>query len=281
MHFNSYWYWALAFFSLILLIFICLKRGVRNTLLLFLAIVECTYLIEAVIYIFLGCYQYYPMIIKNNSYYDSHMGAIMSNLFTIPVLAALIAVFRLKFSWILLIIALLAGIEWLFLKLGIYTQYWWRTYYTTLGLLIYFPFSKIVYKQILKPLKNFKHSLFLFLCISPILGTMHFLPFMLFSSRSYIIGWFKDPSYDTSAFAVIYYILNAILQVILVKIHWNNSLTKYILMLTILFTETYILKRLGILQSFVWWDQWLYILFPTVILRLTNYASKKLATGPL
>lgn len=247
---------------------------------MFLSIAECAYLIEAVIYIFMGSYLYHPMFIKHNYYYDSHMGALTSNLFIIPVLATLVAMFHLKPIWILFIIGCLWGVEWLFVELKIYTLNWWRIPYTSSGLLLFFPLSKIIYKRILQPLKGFKHSLILFLCIGPLSGTLQYLPFMLFSSRSYLPGWYKDPSYDTSAFGIVIYIFNSILQVIIVKLPWNTAWIKYSLLEVIIIAETLFLKEVDILQSHVWWDQWFYIAYPLVIFRFASFISEKISNGP-
>ncbi|MDP4089888.1 MAG: hypothetical protein Q8930_11540 [Bacillota bacterium] len=279
MSFNTYWYLGLAVFSSLLLIFICSQRGIVDSLLQFLIMAECAYLIEAVIYIFLGSYLYHPKIINYNAYYDSHMGALTSNLFVIPGLAALIATFDLGIIWILLIIGVLAMIEFLFIKLNIYTQIWWKISYTSAGLLLYFPLTKIVYKQILHPLRGFKHSLFLFLCIGPIIGTLHFLPVILFSSRTYSVGWYKDISYDTSAFGVLFYICSTVLQVLMVKISWKRKWIKYILVTLILAVANILLKEAGILHSQIWWDLWFYCLFPALVLRITESISNRLSNG--
>ncbi|HEX9063051.1 MAG TPA: hypothetical protein VF941_22995, partial [Clostridia bacterium] len=125
MSINSYYYLGLSIISLLLLIFICYRKGTIQSLLLSLILVQLAYLGETVIYIFFGSYQYYPKLIKYNSYYDSNMGALTSNLLAVPVLAAFIAAFELNWIWILFFTGLLAGIEWLFVSLHIYELHWW------------------------------------------------------------------------------------------------------------------------------------------------------------
>lgn len=60
MNINSLCYLGLGFLNIIFLIYVCFKKGIRRSLLLFLAMVGVGYIIEAVIYNFLGSYQYYP-----------------------------------------------------------------------------------------------------------------------------------------------------------------------------------------------------------------------------
>lgn len=282
MSFNSYWYIGLGVFSLLLLVYVCYKKGTVLTLLVFLAMVQCAYIIETVIYIFGESYQYYPHFIKHSVYYDSNLGALASNLFIVPVLATLIATFRLNKLWSIFFTALLTVIEVLFVKLHIYIQYWWKTWYTTLGLFfVYFPLAKVIYKKILQPLKGRIHSLILFLCAAPILGTVHIMPIMCLYNRGYQVGWFKDPAHDTTAFASIYYLCIAILLVVLVKLKWKYRWLKYISLLAVLSIVTFFLVKVGILHSYIWWDPWYYILAPLVVLRITGSISRRLAKGAI
>ncbi|MDR6882546.1 hypothetical protein J2X61_004327 [Bacillus sp. 3255] len=273
---NTFWYVGLSVLFLILLAFVLYKQGNMLTIFQFLVLVEIAYLIEAVIYIFLGSYLYHPNIIKYNSYYDSHLGAITSNLIAVPVAATIISTFQLNWVWMIAATILLAGIEWLFVKLQIYTLHWWRIEYTVIGLLIYFPLSKIIYRRMLYSLNGFLHSVFLYLCIAPISGTLHFLPIMFFSNRVYRPGWYLNQSYDTSAFAVVYYIGISFILVFLVKRFWINKWIKTVLTVMITLIVTYSLKKGRILFSTVWWDSWYYILFPILLLIIAEAFSKRL-----
>lgn len=281
MNFNTYYYLGLSTLGILILTYVYFKTRSDRTILIFLTMVEIAYLIEAVIYIFLGAYQYHPQILKHNAYYDSHMGALTSNLIAVPVLATCVAVFQLNWMWILIFTGLLAGIEWIFVEINIYTLFWWRIGYTSVGLIVYFPLAKWLYRRLLYPLRGFYHSMFLFLCIAPLSGTAQFLPFMLFSNRNYLPGWFVNPAYDTSAFGVVYYLCISLLLVILAKFHWSHKRTKYIAMVLIVFVLNVSLKILGILHSLMWWDTWFYVLFPLVLLMITENISKRLSNGPL
>ncbi|KRF07176.1 hypothetical protein ASG89_17680 [Paenibacillus sp. Soil766] len=276
---NTFWYAGLSVVFLIVLAFVFYKQRNMHTLFQFLVLVEIAYLIEAVIYIFMGSYLYHPKIIKYNSYYDSHMGALTSNLIAVPVVATIISIFQLNWVWIIVATVLLAGIEWLFVKLQIYTLHWWRIEYTFIGLLMYFPFSKIIYRRILNALDGFLHSVFLFLCIAPIAGTLHFLPIMFFSNRIYRPGWYENQSYDTSAFSVVYYIGICIILVVLVKMFRIKKWLKIVLTVAVALTVTYSLKKVGILFSVVWWDSWYYILSPLVLLFIAEAFSERLYRG--
>lgn len=281
MNSNSYWYLGLGIISLLLLVYVCIKKRSIRCLLLFFTMIGIGYLIEIVIYIFLGSYQYYPKFIANDPYYDSNTGAIASNALALPAVATFIAVFRLRWIWLLFFTSLFVGIEWLFLNLGIYTHNWWRLGYTALGLPVYFAVAKMLYPLILKPLKGFIHFLILQLIIGPITGTLHIVPIMIFSNRYYRPGWFESQAHDTTAFSAVYYMCASFFLVVLVKLHWKYKWLKFALIIAVATIMTIVLKAAGILYSLVWWDPFYYVLLPIVVLMIAEAVCKSLSKGPL
>lgn len=281
MNWNSYWYLGLCSSCLLILTAAFITRRNVHTLLHFLVMVEIAYLIEAVIYIFLGSYEYRPGLIMSNEFYDSHMGAITSNLITVPTLGLLIGLFQLGWGWIILLIGVLAFVEWLFVREGIYTLYWWRIEYTSLGLLFYFPASRLIHRHLVKPVKGLAHTLFLFLSIGPLSGTLHFLPFMLFSCRMYRPGWYEDAAHDTSAFGIIYYLSIVLFITILAEIRSMPRWMKYVSLELVLMGVTILLAKAHILYSLVWWDPWIYLSFPLGVLWIAETFSSRLTCGQL
>ncbi|MGG1517993.1 hypothetical protein ABE504_21430 [Paenibacillus oryzisoli] len=275
---NSYWYLGLSFISIILQVIVFYRKRSVHTYMQFFIGVELLYLVEAVIYIFNGSYEYHPKLLSNR-YYDSHLGAITSNLISIPSFALVLSVFQLSWIWIVAFIALLAGIEWLFIELHIYTLYWWRIGYTSLGLLLYFPLIKKMYPWMLKAKKGLSRAFLLFLCLGPFSGTVQFLPFMLFNSRVYRTGWFSDPAYDTSAFGIVYYLFVVLVITLLVMDSWRYQWIKYACLEIILLIITMLLKQSGILISQIWWDVYIYLMFPLLILMIGEIFGKHLAKG--
>ncbi|MFF2446945.1 hypothetical protein ACFVSW_07560 [Neobacillus sp. NPDC058068] len=280
MSINSLFYLGLAILSLLLLIYICFKKGFRRSLLLFIAMVGLGYGIEAVIYNFLRSYQYYPDLIKNNPIYDSNLGAIASNALALPAAAVFIASYRKNWLWIGLIIGIFAAIEWLFLKLNIYFHNWWKIGYTSLGLPVYFTLAKVWYKKMARPLIGFRHTLLLFLIIGPFSGTIQFLPMMLFSNRYYQLGWFENRSSDSTAFAAAFYLCSCLFYVAISKVHIMPIWLKYVVTASCMYAANFMLQEAGILHSLVWWDIWFYVILSTITLRFTETISKRLSNGP-
>lgn len=280
MSFNTYWYLGLTIISLIVFIYICRKKGTLSSVLFLLSLVELAYLIETAIYIYGGSYEYHPNIIENGGFYDSNAGAVVSNLFTIPVIAAFIASFQLKWPWIALFTGLLALIEWLFIELGIYTLNWWKVGYTSFGLFfVFFPTAKLIYRNIMQPLKGFRHSLYLFLCTAPILANFQIFPIILLSNRYYSLGLFKDTPRETTAFLSVYYVVITIILIALIKYIKQPKYLKYIVLAVLLIIINVSLDKAEILHSSAWWDKAYYILMPLLVLRLAEGISKRLAIG--
>ena len=281
MEYNSYWYLGLGILSILLLIYVYLKTRNPRSILLFITMVGLGYIIEAVIYNFGHSYQYYPKLIKHNTFYDSNMGAIASNALALPVVATFIAALRKNWIWIIFFVSLFVGIEWTFLRLDIYTHNWWKIGYTALGLLlVYFPLAKVFYQLLSQPLQGKLHTLFLLLIISPISASFQFTPIMFFSNRYYELGWFDSRSEDTTAFSAIYYLSACLFYVWIAKHHWKTKWMKYVLTAFIIYAVNLLLQKTGILHSQVWWDPWYYVLLSVFVLKITVTISKHLTNGP-
>ena len=281
MEFNSFWYLGLAFLSILLLTYVYLKTKSARTLLLFITMVGFGYLVETVIYNFGHSYQYYPKLIKHDSFYDSDMGAIASNALALPIVATFIAALRKNWIWIIFFVSLFAGIEWAFLKLNIYSHNWWRIGYTALGLLlVYFPLAKLFYQLLSRPLQGWLHSVVLFLSVGPISASLQFIPIIFFSIRYYDLGWFDKPSEDTTAFGAIYYLIICLFYVWIVKHPWKLKWFKYVLTALVVYAMNLLLKEIGILHSQVWWDPWYYVLLSVFVLKCAVILSKHLTNGP-
>ncbi|CAH1229787.1 hypothetical protein PAECIP111891_06548 [Paenibacillus allorhizoplanae] len=276
---NSYWYIGLSLISLTLLAYICFKKNTIRSFLHVLIMVQIAYSIETVIYIYLGSYQYHPKIIKNFAYYDSNIGALASNMLAVPVAATFLTTFRLGWFWKIVFIGFFAGVELLFVKLHIYTLYWWRIEYTSLGLPVYFMVAKWIYPYLLHPLKGWLHSLLLFMCTAPFLGTFHIIPIMVFQNRFYHPGWFTDPAHDTTAFASIYYVFGTLIVITLVKLQWKQGWIKLCVLTASFYILTLVLKNSEILDIRIWWDPYYYVLFPLLIYVISRAISKRLSFG--
>lgn len=275
--YNSFWYFALLLSSSILFCFIIVKKRNTQTLFLYLTMVGYGYIIETTIFNFLGSYDYDPNIIKHDSFYDSELGAFFSNALSLPITATLIATFRLNWLWIVFFSGYFVGVEWLFLKLHIYTHHWWRLEYTGLGLPVYYVLAKIFYKWILLPARGFRHNLMLYLITGSICASAHILPMLFFMNRFYRPGWFENVGRDSIAFSAIYYLCVSLLYCVIVRINWKTMWIKYILTGLFIYTVNKVLIKIEILHSLVWWDQMYYVSLAICLIALVNIIDKRLS----
>ena len=277
---NSYWYYALLILSMSLFCFILFKKRNTKTLFLILTIIGGGYIVETIIFNFLGSYEYNPNFIRRNTFYDNNLGAFVSNAFALPLVATLIATFHLNRLWIVLFSGLFVGIEWLFLKVHIYSHNWWRLEYTGLGLPFYFASSKVYYKWIVQPTNGLKHNWILYLIIGSISASAHILPIIFFSNRIYSPGWFENSGRDTIALGAIFYLCDSLFYCLMIKLSWKRKWSKYIITGLLMFAVNQVLILAGILRSLVWWDQPYYVGLSLLLILLTGIIDKRLSKAP-
>lgn len=259
MNTNSYWYLGLTGISLLTLLYICLVSRKPGSFPFFVTMVGAGYMIEAVIYIFLQSYSYRPMLLPETPYYDSNMGAVVSNTFSLPVAATFLAVYPLGRGWVVLVIGLFAGIEWLFLELDIYVHHWWRIAYTCLGLAVYFPAGRYLYRRMSRPLEGLFHFVVQFLSTGAVIATLHVIPIMIFLSRTYSPGWFTDSEHDTTAFATVVYLFASLIYIGLASLPRLHLVWRMVLGVALMSACHLLLARIGLLHIHVWWDPYVYM----------------------
>ena len=89
------------------------------------------------VYVLLDSNRYYPHFV-GKAYYDSTFGAVVSNLLAVPVAATFVAIYRFPWSGRWGLALGFGGIEWLFLRLGVYELHWWKIPYTILALIFFY-----------------------------------------------------------------------------------------------------------------------------------------------
>jgi hypothetical protein len=277
---NSYWYYALLILSIALFCFILFKKRNTKTLFILLTMIGMGFIIETIIFNFLGCYEYNPNFIKHNTFYDNNLGAFVSNAFSLPIVASLIATFNLNWKWMVVFSGVFVGIEWLFLKVHIYSHNWWRLAYTALGLPFYFAISKVYYKWILQHSRGLKYYWILYLITGSISASAHILPIIFFSNRVYTPGWFENPGRDSIALAAVFYVCDSLFYCLMIKFNWKRNWSKYIVTGLLMYAVNQVLIEAGILRSLVWWDQPYYVGLSLLLILLTGINDKRLSKGP-
>jgi hypothetical protein len=147
---GRFWYLALVVIGTIVVAITYWKSRNKHTFTLWFGMAGVCYFFEAFLHTILRAYEFFPRFIPDK-YADSIWGGIVSDLFVLPPAAVLIGVFQLGWGWIIVISGIISGIEALFLKLGIYEHYWWKTSYTFISIILLFYLAKIWYRRLNRP----------------------------------------------------------------------------------------------------------------------------------
>jgi hypothetical protein len=197
---GSYWYLALVVLSIMIIAITYWKSRNKLISVLLFAVAGLSYLIEYIILIWLKAYDYYPGFIQDK-FADSLLGAIVSDLFSLPSTAVLIAVFQLNLGWIIAISGMFACVEMIFLQLGIYKHYWWKTYYTFISLIFYYTFIKKCFHWLNNPHGRILSIVTLILSLHFIKTQFSIILYELLKTGQYKIRWIEAlgrPSYAIS-----------------------------------------------------------------------------------
>ncbi|RIX51405.1 hypothetical protein D3P08_15915 [Paenibacillus nanensis] len=239
--------------SIILLIWLLIKTKQFHTFVIFSSFAGMIYVFEVIIVVVLGAYEYMPQVTPIK-YLDSMIGASVSNTFTVPSIAALIAVFQLRFRWIAFFSLLLGGIEILFLHWGIYKHEWWRVSYSIAGFVFYFSLTKWWFRQFYEGSRPIQAVTFFLYTMSLIYTFV--LVLMLSGIRLFKPGIFHDVYRDDTFFTTMYGLLKTTL--ITAAIFWLRDWRWLFAAAAVIVTSHYLLIRLHILNIFI--PMWIYIL---------------------
>lgn len=147
---NKYPFILLLIVHISLLLFTFIRKKEKKSLfVLLLSNMGFAYLFEYVILNIFQSYRYKPKIIKSR-YLDNIFGAILSQAVYIPFTSIFITGFNLGWKVKAFFIVYFNLVERLFIKLKVYKTNWWRPYFTTLLLPIYFTLSDRWYKHLQK-----------------------------------------------------------------------------------------------------------------------------------
>ena len=251
---NTIWYVLLAITRIVSMVFVMIKsRNRKFTIAFTLAILGFTYLIESILVILFNAYTYYPKIVD-----DLFQDAVLGNMFSqvsISCTTILIIVYNLPYRWYFLISFIYYLIDILFVKLGIYQHFWYRSIYTFIGLLIFFWFVKMCYSKLIASSKYVAHYVPLFFGAFAVSGNTIILTFKLLKMQIFKADFYENLSKNHTAANIIYafFLINILITLHRWKLHWAY---KGIAFAILLFTQ-YILYKAGIIY---FKDGWFFII---------------------
>ncbi|WP_091183804.1 hypothetical protein [Paenibacillus catalpae] len=234
----------------------------------YIAVAGAVYIFELIIFIILDSYVYMPGVLED-PYYDSAIGAIVSNGLIVPSTCTLIAVYGIRFWWILLIAAGFMGVEQTFISLGIFEHHWWKIIYTGIGLTVLFSMGKRFWNMLCHANHSYLFQLIVLYIINVSLqGSILSFYMIFFQQIEYRPGWFENPSRDNLAFATLFVHIDSVLFALLISLRgnwlWKTLLVGILGCIYLWLIWQRLLFTTGI------WPVILLILFQIVIIQLLN-----------
>ena len=152
---NTVWYVLLGLVTVFQVAF-TLRRAEnrRQAAALYITLLGMTLWLETFLLIVFKSYAYYPGIITDPAHaYDDILAGNLFSQFSIAASMLMVAVLRLKFRWCVALALAYGVVEELFLALGIYEHYWYRTYFTVVLLPFAFLLARKMHDRLREGLK--------------------------------------------------------------------------------------------------------------------------------
>jgi len=240
---NTIWFILLFVTSIITNVFILYKTNNKKFAIAFLfSIIGLSFIFEATLVLGLNAYSYYPKIFR-----DSYLDIIVGNYFSqisVSSTALLLATYNLSYIWYCAFGLIYYLIEVLFVKLGIYEHFWYKSIYTFFGFILFSWLAKKWYETA----KNYTNSVINY--ISLYFSVASFSTFTIFLGQR-LLGiqllnskiFFTDMNKNNTSSGFIYQFItfNCLIPLYKAKLHW---LVKA-MALSCLFLAQYLAYRAG------------------------------------
>ncbi|PAE22829.1 hypothetical protein [Bacillus sp. 7894-2] len=265
---NLLWFLGLVLISMGLIYIAYKKTDFRFNLAVYFFAMGLSFLMEYIVLILFDAYSYYPNFFSIHMY-DDVFGSSISQAFFIPSVLMAIAAFRIRFKWIILIIACIYGIEELFLWLGIYEHNWWRSWFTP-AILFASVFVIKWWRNKVEDPSFFIQFITVYMAITTIFQGVSFGLTAIAGSHQYKVGWFESPYQDHVAFSVLIWIIYALLLTVVITKYYRFRWLTLLFFADFAFHITMV--RMDILEISSYWN----LIFFSVILILLLLLIRKL-----
>lgn len=258
---NTIWYIILFITSIISFTSALIRSKNRKFIIAFtLAILGFIYLIEAILVIPSNSYAYYPKL-SDNSFMDTILGNVFSQV-SISTTFALIAAYDLSYKWYFIFAIIYYFIEELFLKLGIYQHFWYKSVYTLIGFIALFWFLRMWYVKLISSSKYFIHYITLFLSTFAAITHTIIMPLRLLRIQIFTVNFYGEFAENHTTTGIIYafFLINILILLYLSKINFSYKA----MILVILFFVQYTLYKFGFIDIKRGW------LYPVILLDLSG-----------
>lgn len=241
---NTIWF-ILLFFTSIVTIAITLYKSsdIKFDIAFLFSIIGLTFLLEAILVIGLNSYVYHPKFFSD-LILDSVIGNYFSQI-SISSTALMISVYRLSSFWCLIFAFIYYLIEELFLKLGVFEHFWYRSIYTLFGFLPFFWLMNKWYLKAKESSNNYINYITLFFSIIAINSFTIYTSQRLLGIQVFKGNFFPDISKDhiTTGFIYIFIVINLLIVLYKSKLKWFIK----VIVFSCLFFGQYLLYSTGLI----------------------------------
>jgi hypothetical protein len=240
---NTIWF-ILLFLTSIITNVIILKKTNNNkfTLAFLFSIIGLSFIFEAGLVLRLNAYSYYPKIFR-----DTYLDIIFGNYFSqisVSTTSLFLASNNLSFIWYGVFGFIYYLIEVIFLKLGIYKHFWYKSYYTFFGFILFAWLTKKWYMSAKNSTSKLINYITLYFSVASfstftIFLGQRLLGIQLFQSNVFFTDMNKNNT--SSGFLYQFIIFNYLIPLYKSKLHWILKT----IALSYLFLAQYLAYRAG------------------------------------
>lgn len=240
---NTVWYLLLFLSSIITLVIILHKSSNKKfAFAFFFSIIGFSFVLEAILVLRLNAYSYYPKIFR-----DSYLDIIFGNYFSQISLSAtslLLAVYDASSIWYLISSSIYFLVEELFIKLGIYEHFWYKSIYTFIGFIPFSFIAKKWYEKARKQSNRFINYVSLYFSVASFSTFTIFLIQRLFGIQLLHSNiFFTDINRNNTSSGFVYQFIVLNFLIVLYKSKFNRMVK--ILAFLFLFSAQYIAYKTG------------------------------------
>ena len=240
---NTIWFILLFVTSIITNILVLHRTNNTKFAIAFLfSLIGLSFIFEATLVLGLNAYSYYPKIFK-----DSYLDIIFGNYFSqisVSSTSLLLAVYNLSYIWYFILGLIYFLIDIIFVKLGIYEHFWFKSIYTIFGFLIFAWLAKKWYGKAKNPTNRFINYISLYFSVASFSTFTIFLGQRLLGIqllRSNIFFTDMNRNNTSSGFLYQFIVFNYLIPLYKSKWHWVVKT----MALSFLFIVQYLAYRAG------------------------------------
>lgn len=242
---NTIWYVLLGIISIISIVLALYKSNNRIFIIGFiLVILGATFHIEMLVLTAFNGYRYYPKILSD-PFLDAALGNYFSQILITSTVALVIA-YKIPTAWNFIIAGIYYVIEELFIKLGIYQQHWYKSWYTSLGLILSIWFCKKWYYHLLNYPKTFLYYISLYLGARAIFSLIILFKYFFQIEIININFVFDEFSRNQAVLIVTYGIIWIIMMIIIYRLNikwmWKGGI-----FVLLFITQYFLIKIAGVI----------------------------------